>query len=163
MSAETALGTVPSKSIDCIPALVYKACVLLWFPTEKILMRPILIVLSAREARSRFAEILSQAGYEVAEADSGESALELAKSILPSLVLLAIVMPSQNGIQIAGRLRAIIGPQSTNIILLGSLPPIGLEDEPLASLVDGYLNIDVPADELLACVSKHVKRNHQAK
>lgn len=119
-------------------------------------MRPILIVVSAQETRSRFAKTLSQAGYEVAEADSSESALKLASSLQPRLVLIGIVMPGLNGLQTAVRLRELLSPESVDIIVVGSLPPIGLEQEPLASLVNGYLSSDVPPDELLEYVSKHV-------
>jgi putative two-component system response regulator len=119
-------------------------------------MRPILIVLNVQETRSRFAKTLSQAGYEVAEADSSESALRLASSLQPHLVLMGIVMPGLNGLQTAARLRKLLSPDSVDIIVVGSLPPLGLDQEPLASLVNGYLSSDVPPDELLKYVHKHV-------
>jgi CheY-like chemotaxis protein len=74
----------------------------------------ILIVNGLSESRLRLRNILSGAGYEVLEADSGE------------------------------------------IVLLGHVPPILMEAEPLASIVDGFLNIDVATDELLATVRKLV-------
>jgi CheY-like chemotaxis protein len=118
-------------------------------------MKSILIVISAPDALDRFSEILSNAGYHIIAAESGEEAIELATSIYPDLFLIAIVMPTLDGLQTASRLRALLGPKSGPIVLLGTVTPIGIDEKPLASLVNGYLNLDVSPDELLACVAKH--------
>jgi CheY-like chemotaxis protein len=123
-------------------------------------MLPILVVADA-EPRRRLADILRQAGYFVAEADSGESAINLAYSVSPKLILMAIVMQDSNGLEAAAKLRRISDFQSLPIILLGSVPPIGMNDEPLASLVSGFLNIDASAKELLATVRSHLPVNDQ--
>jgi hypothetical protein len=47
------------------------------------------------------------------------------------------------------------------IILLGSITPIGIDEEPLASLVNGYLDIQVSSDDLLATVRSHVTISNQ--
>jgi CheY-like chemotaxis protein len=112
---------------------------------------PVLMVVGA--SQSHLPEILSQAGYKVVEAESGERALELAPFVSPDVILMAIVLPQLNGLQTAARLRKLLGPQTGSIILLGSLPPIGMDDEPLASLIDGYLSMDASPDDVLACVS----------
>jgi CheY-like chemotaxis protein len=120
-------------------------------------MKSILIAISAADARSRFSDILSNAGHHVIAADSGESAIELARTIHPDLALIAIVMPQLDGLQTASRLRALLGPRSAPIILLGTVTPIGIDEKPLASLVNGYLNLDVSPDELLSCVARHIE------
>ena len=48
---------------------------------------------------------LRQAGYAVAEAASGETALALAKHQIPDLAILDIRMPGISGIELARRLR----------------------------------------------------------
>ena len=121
---------------------------------------PSVLVVAATESRRRLVEILFRAGYVVAEADSGESALKTVGSVLPDLVLMAIVMPDTNGLEVAATLRRNLNSETPPIILLGSIPPIGINDEPLASLVSGYLNIDASSSELLAMVrSKLTMRN----
>jgi CheY-like chemotaxis protein len=114
-------------------------------------MPPVLMVVGASE--SGFAQVLSRAGYKVVEADSGEKALELAPSVLPEVILMAIVMPQLNGLQTAVELRRLPGSRTTSIILLGSIPPIGIDQEPLTSLIDGYLSMNASARDVLACVS----------
>jgi CheY-like chemotaxis protein len=118
-------------------------------------MSPILVV-APTESRSRLVNILRQAGYAVAEADSGQSALKTARSVSPELILMAIVMPDITGLEVAAKLRQHLNLELPPIILLGSITPIGIDEEPLASLVNGYLDIHVSSHDLLATVRSHV-------
>ena len=119
-----------------------------------------ILVVAPTESRNRLVNILRQAGYEVAEADSGESALKTARSVSPQLILMAIVMPDINGLEVAAQLRQHLNSELP-IILLGSITPIGIDEEPLTSLVNGYLDIDASSDDLLAAVRSHVGINNQ--
>lgn len=119
-------------------------------------MKSILIVVHSQETRHQISEILSEAGYHVIAAETGEQALDLATSVPPGLVLISIVMPDLNGLQTAARLRSQPGAESIRIVLLGSIAPLGLHEEPLSFLVNGYLDVDVSPDELLACVKTHI-------
>lgn len=118
-------------------------------------MSPIFVV-APTEFRGRLVNILRQAGYAVAEADSGQSALKTARSLSPELILMAIVLPDINGLEVAAQLRQQPNSELPPIILLGSITPIGMNDEPLVSLVNGYLDIDVSPDDLLATVRSHL-------
>lgn len=118
-------------------------------------MSPILVVAST-ESRNRLVGILREAGYVVAEADSGQSALISARSVSPELILMAIVMPDINGLEVAAKLRQQPNSELPPIILLGSITPIGINEEPLVSLVNGYLDIDASSDDLLATVRSHL-------
>jgi CheY-like chemotaxis protein len=118
---------------------------------EELLM-PSILVVAPTDTRRRLVDVLLQAGYSVAEADSGEGALESVGSISPDLILMAIVMPDTNGLEVAARLRRNLHSVSVPIILLGSITPIGINDEPLASLISGYLDINVSPGELLKMV-----------
>jgi CheY-like chemotaxis protein len=122
-------------------------------------MSPILVV-AATESRSRLVNILRKAGYAVEEADSEESAFEIASAGLPALILMTIVMPDNNGLEVAARLRRHLNSKSPPIILLGTITPIGIDEEPLASMVSGYLDIDVSSAELLAAVESHVTKGN---
>src|SRR4051812_1784003 len=118
-------------------------------------MKSILIAISAPDARRRFSDILSNAGYHVLAAESGESAIELAATVPLDLALISIVMPQLDGLQTAARIRALPDSRSSPVILLGTVPPLGINEEPLASLVDDYLSLNASSDELLTCVAKH--------
>ena len=115
-----------------------------------------ILVIAPTETRRRLVNILRQAGYAVAEADSAQSALKTARSLSPELILMAIVMPDSNGLEVAANLRQHLNFELPPILLLGTITPIGIDEEPLASLVSGYLDIDVSSDDLLAAVQSHV-------
>lgn len=120
-----------------------------------------ILVVAATEIRYRLAGVLRQAGYKIAEADSEESALETVRSVSPELILMAIVMPESNGLEVAARLRQRLNSDLPPIILLGTITPIGIDEEPLSSLVKGYLDIDVSSNDLLAAVRSHVAMINQ--
>jgi len=122
---------------------------------------PRILVVAADESRSRLAGILRKAGYTVVEANSAEDAVETACSIYPQLILMAIVMPDSNGLEVAASLRQYLDSKLPPIILLGTITPIGIDEEPLASLVSGYLDIDASSDDLLAAVQSHLTITNQ--
>jgi DNA-binding response OmpR family regulator len=115
-----------------------------------------ILVVAATESRSHLVSVLRQAGYVVFEADSGESALSTARAVSPKLILMAIVLPDSNGLEVAARLRHALNSELPPIILLGSITPVGIDEEPLVSLVNGYLDIDASTDDLLATVQSHL-------
>src|SRR5437868_4228783 len=91
-----------------------------WPQQEETLM-PCILVVATAELRHRLAAVLRQAGYSVAEADSEESALKTARYASPKLILMTIVMPNGNGLEVAARLRrSANGESPPPIILLGS-------------------------------------------
>lgn len=120
-------------------------------------MSKILIVDSLADSRARYTNTLSQAGYVVFEATSGETALETAAAVAPDLVIVSIVLPGLTGLETAAKLRTLLKSNSPRILVLGHVPPIGIEDEPLISLVDGYLSRDISDGDLLARVRNELQ------
>ena len=51
------------------------------------------------------ADVLSQWGYEVAQAHQGKEVLPMVEAFRPDLVLLDIMLPDENGLQILKKLR----------------------------------------------------------
>ena len=66
----------------------------------------ILIVEHDPAERWRMASALRRAGYQTLEADTGEAAVHLAEHHQPAAVLLELVLPGQDGWQVARRLKA---------------------------------------------------------
>jgi CheY-like chemotaxis protein len=120
---------------------------------------PSILVVAATEPRRRLVDILLGAGYSVAEADSEDTALEKGRTVSPNLILMSIVMPDSNGLEVAAKLRRHLNSKLPPIILLGSITPIGIKDEPLASLVSGYLDITVSPADLLKMVRSKLPVN----
>ena len=67
--------------------------------------RQILVVDDYAGARYLRSRILTDAGYEVVEAENGEDALRLAGSMMPALILLDVNLPDISGTEVCSRLR----------------------------------------------------------
>ncbi|HVT34966.1 MAG TPA: response regulator, partial [Nevskiaceae bacterium] len=95
--------------------------------------RRILVVDDNKDAADSLAILLREAGHTVETAYSGVSALKLAVSFHPEVILLDIGLPGMDGYEVAGRVR--------------DMPEIG---EPLVLALTGYAQ---PADRERARVS----------
>lgn len=62
-------------------------------------IKKIMVVDDSPTERAFMEGLLKKRGYEVLTADSGEIAIERAKSELPDLILMDVVMPGLNGFQ----------------------------------------------------------------
>jgi two-component system chemotaxis response regulator CheY len=120
-------------------------------------MKQIMVVDDAEIWRQLSFTLLSEAGYRVVEADSGERAIELAHSLSPlDLVVMDFGMPKLNGIDTAKHLRAISGYESVPIILLTAEEFPGDCDHPPAPFVDGYVDKKHVSGQLVDCVKLHL-------
>jgi CheY-like chemotaxis protein len=124
-------------------------------------MKQIMVVDDTPVWRRLSFNLLSEAGYRVIEADSGEQALELASSLTPlDLVIMDFGMPRLNGIDTAQRLRSISGYESVPIILLTAEEFPGDCDHAPAPFVDGYVDKRHVSGQLLDCVKLHLNEAH---
>jgi twitching motility two-component system response regulator PilH len=76
-------------------------------------IKKILIVDDSPTERHYLSEILSRGGFDVVTSDSGEDALQKARSLRPDLILMDVVMPGMNGFQAT---RAITRDEATKNI-----------------------------------------------
>src|SRR5947207_12298096 len=79
--------------------------------------RRILVVDDQASIRSVLRAALAEAGAEVAEAESGDAALQSAKAQTPDLILLDLAMPGMNGWQFLEALRAVPETAAVPVIL----------------------------------------------
>lgn len=68
--------------------------------------RRALVVDDAPEMVALLGPLLRQEGYEVSSAADGESALEMARSLGPDLVVLDLTLPKMDGVDVCARIRA---------------------------------------------------------
>ncbi len=76
-------------------------------------IKKIMVVDDSPTERAFMENVLKKRGFEVIIVDSGEAAIERAKSDLPDLILMDVVMPGLNGFQAT---RAITRDESTKHI-----------------------------------------------
>jgi CheY-like chemotaxis protein len=63
-----------------------------------------------------------QGPYEIAEADDGEESLAVARRLRPDLVILDVMMPRRNGIEVLTELRGDAALAETPVIVLTAQP-----------------------------------------
>lgn len=81
----------------------------------------VLVVDDDLTLRELYGERLKQEGYAVIESDNGEDAIKKAMDQLPALIILDIMMPKTNGIDVMTKLRADEKTKNIPIIILTAL------------------------------------------
>jgi DNA-binding NarL/FixJ family response regulator len=80
----------------------------------------VLIADEEESSRTVLAGVLRNAGYEPLEAESGDEALEIARTIPPAAAILEIPLPGLSGYELCAALKAEFGPDLPVIFLTGS-------------------------------------------
>lgn len=109
----------------------------------------VLVVDDSPTERHFLSEILTKQGYQVIMAESGEEAMEKAKSQKPDLILMDVVMPGLNGFQAT---RAISRDDETKHIPIIMCTSKGQETDKVWGMRQGardYLVKPINQDELL--------------
>lgn len=101
---------------------------------------------------------LEQQGHSVLSASNGQEALRQAKSRQPDLVVLDVMMPELNGIEVAKRLRSQTETASIPIIMLTAKSDESHELEGLGAGADDYISKPFSMQVLLARVNAMARR-----
>ncbi|MQY41880.1 SpoIIE family protein phosphatase [Epibacterium sp. SM1969] len=113
----------------------------------------VLVVDDSRLQRRILVASLKKWGFEVVEADSGESAMEICREEAPDLILSDWMMPGMNGIEFCRNLRKMNSDNYSYFILLTSKSEKNEIAEGLHSGADDFLTKPVSSDELRARIS----------
>ncbi len=101
---------------------------------------------------------LQNEGYEVITAKNGDEAIEAAKKNQPNLIILDVMMPGKNGIEVCNTLRMQPAFQDTLIIFLSALSDESTEVRGLETGADDYLTKPVSPKVLLSKVNALFRR-----
>ena len=118
----------------------------------------ILIVEDEADIRELVRYHLEQEGYAVEEADSGEKALERAAAIRPALVVLDLMLPGTDGLEVCRRLRTDDTLREVPVIMLTAK---GTEVDRILGLelgADDYITKPFSPRELVARVRAVLRR-----
>jgi len=119
--------------------------------------RKILIVDDDRLNIRILGGILRNEGYALAEADSGERALDLYAQFQPHLVLLDVMMPGIDGFETCRRLKRTRGEQSAPVIFITAKSEAEAVVEGLGAGGVDYLPKPFNAKEVLARIRAHLQ------
>ena len=101
---------------------------------------------------------LQNEGYEVITAKNGDEAIEAAKKNQPALIILDIMMPGKNGIEVCNILRMQPAFKDTLIIFLSALSDETTEVRGLETGADDYLTKPVSPKVLISKVNALFRR-----
>ena len=113
---------------------------------------PILIVDDDADHRALLATYLASEGYPVAEADSGERALEIIASQTVALVLLDVMLPGLSGFDVCRRLKRDPKTAATQVVMVTALGDAASRTKAFDSDADEFIAKPVFRLELLARV-----------
>jgi two-component system, OmpR family, alkaline phosphatase synthesis response regulator PhoP len=101
---------------------------------------------------------LSNEGYEVVTAKDGDEAIEKAKLTKPDLIVLDMMMPKKNGVEVCGILRARPDFKQTLIIFLTAMSDEGTQIKGLETGADDYINKPVSPKVFVSRVNALFRR-----
>ncbi len=104
---------------------------------------------------------LQQEGYEVVTAKNGDDAIDKARKTNPDLIILDIMMPGKNGIEVCNLLRNMPAFKETLIIFLSAMSDENTEIKGLETGADDYLTKPISPKVLLSKVNALFRRLHK--
>lgn len=93
-------------------------------------------------------QVLTDAGYEVLEAEDGMAGIQMARQYTPDLILMDINIPGMDGYEAATKIKSIEGMENTPIIALTARVMIGDRERALTAGCDGYFSKPIDIDSL---------------
>jgi two-component system, cell cycle response regulator DivK len=129
--------------------------------TEPTASPLVLVVDDYQDAREMYAECLTQSGFRVAEAESGEEAVAKAVALGPALIIMDLALPGMNGWTAT---RAIKTDERTASIPVLALTGHARSDASKAAHdagCDAFLTKPCLPDEIVAVVRKMINQSYQ--
>lgn len=100
----------------------------------------ILIVEDNENNRSLLMDVLNHHGYEVSTASDGQEGVNLARKLMPDLILMDIQMPGMDGMTASAILKGDPATSGLKIVALTSFAMRGDLEKFLSAGFDGYLS-----------------------
>jgi two-component system response regulator MprA len=117
----------------------------------------VLVVDDERAVRNALRRAFALAGYEVAEADGGNVAVTLLARSAPDIVVLDVLMPDVDGLEVCRRMRA--AGDRTPVLMLTARETVADRVAGLDAGADDYVVKPFDLDELLARVRALLRRS----
>lgn len=117
----------------------------------------VLVVDDEQETRHLLKKLLLKAGHRVMEAVDGEMALQKVMELPPDVVLLDVLMPRMDGVEVCGRLKADPLTAALPVIMITSLTARNDRLRGIEAGADDFLNKPVDKEELLLRVRNAIR------
>jgi CheY-like chemotaxis protein len=114
----------------------------------------ILIVEDNENNRSLFRDILTFHGYKVVVASDGQEGVDMARELVPDLILMDIQMPGMDGMTAGAILKGDPATSRLKIVALTSFAMRGDQEKILAAGFNGFLSKPINTRELPGLVKR---------
>jgi two-component system sensor histidine kinase/response regulator len=121
-------------------------------------MTTILVIEDEQDLREEIADILRFEGYEVLEAEDGQSGVQLAKQQHPELIICDIMMPVMDGFSVLTEIRSQAETALTPFIFLTARAAKSDMRQGMDQGADDYLAKPFTHEELVSAVQARLKR-----
>lgn len=120
-------------------------------------MKPTVLLIEDNE-QNRYLEtfLLEARGYEVRAAADGMVGVELARTLLPQVILLDIQLPTMDGYSVARELRKNTALVEVPIVAVTSYAMPGDRDKAIAAGCNGYIEKPIDPDTFVTEVERYL-------
>jgi two-component system, cell cycle response regulator DivK len=122
----------------------------------------ILIVEDNPRSRKLARDVLQYKGYQTVETETGEEALQLARTLQPALILMDIQLPGIDGITALHRLRAEAETRDIPVIAVTASAMTHNRQEIMAAGFDGYQSKPINVKDFVQAVQQMLERHRGA-
>ena len=122
----------------------------------------ILIVEDNARSRKLARDVLQFKGYQTIETETGEEAVELARTLHPALILMDIQLPGINGITALHRLRAEQETRDIPVIAVTASAMTHNRQQIMAEGFDGYQSKPIKVKDFLEAVRRTLDQRRGA-
>jgi CheY-like chemotaxis protein len=120
----------------------------------------ILIIDSNEDIRGMLKKELTNDGYEVYEAGTGNIAFKIANNFFPTLILSEVFLPDMEGVELCKRIKSISNIPDVPYMFLTSASDIYMENRAFqAGAIDYLIKLNVTRQEILLRIELHLQRN----
>ncbi len=122
-------------------------------------MKKMLIVDDSSELRSILLLTFSYGSFKILQAENGLQAIALAEHEKPEVIILDIMMPHMDGLEVCRKIKAIPALASSFVIILTSLDSHCDKKEALDAGADYYMTKPFNPAEILAVISNMAQKS----
>lgn len=123
-------------------------------------MKKILLIEDDEIMVSLLEKKISSDGYEVSVARDGEEGLEKIKTFAPDLILLDMVMPKKDGLEVMETIQKDISAKNIPIIVISnSGQPVDIERTKKLGAKDWLIKTEFDPKEVVETIKKHLPTN----
>jgi two-component system cell cycle response regulator DivK len=124
--------------------------------------RTILLIEDNIQNRYLLRFLLERSGYEVVDAADGPQGIDIARSLVPALILLDIQLPAMDGYAVARALRLNAALRDTPIVAVTSYAMPGDQEKAEAAGCTGYIEKPINPETFVAEIEAAMARREEA-